>query len=752
MSGGGSKKSVVGYMYYRTMNMGLCHGPIDAVRSIWIKDKQAWTGNLRRNSGDGNSKTGSISWLGLFGGKSLEGGVKGKFEVGFGGLDQVLLGVNDDGTTHTLGQLALGVLFPYMPPRGTHYRGMAVVNFFDFYWGTNPYISDIAFEVESYWRGWFTEKLQIGANMNPAHIIYVCLTNDQWGLGYSAAQLDDDSFRVAAGKLYDEGLGLSQAWSETSSIEDFINIIADQIDATFYFSQKTGKWTLRLIRAGDPVAMELGPEICRLGSFNRRVYGETVNELVVRWVNPTTEEFQSLTVHDGANITATGQTVSGSKDFPGVRSESLAAKLGLRDLRALSATLASAQITANRKAWILNPGDLVDFSWPDRNIDRIRMRVTDTTHNQDTAEIGISLVEDVFGQALASFNDDEESDWVDTRTQPTQFDVLAPFELPYWWVFQALSGVAPAAEVTYGAVLPVSTNVGVLSVDLNALSVTPSASTYSEVDIANVTPSALLSVALVRGFTSTTTILISSLTSKTLIEVDSFVVLGSGPDAEIARVVDNIGGGTFVLERGLMDTHPQAWPIGTRIFFLGREQFPADPTARSMFETVNYKVTMQTSLGKSEVDEVPPTTFMLEGRQGRPYPVANVKIEGSYWPSLVTVTDGYLRVTFNTRNRLLQNGDDQILWNEGSILAEPGTSVLVFAMQGGAVVSSVLVPDPAVGFAELPITGIPSGTTTIVARAIRDGLDNYQDFTHEMTLSNELLSGWGADWGTDWGD
>lgn len=751
MSGGGAKKSVVGYKYYQSMQMGICHGPIDALRSIWIKDKRAWGGNIRRNADNDQSKTGRMSWLGLFGGEKLEGGVQGYFEVGFGGINQTLLGVNPDGTTDTAPLTALGVLYPAQPRRGTQYRGIAVVNFFDFYWGTNPYLSDIAFEVEVYWRGWYASRAQVGIDANPAHIIYESLTNGEWGLGYSPAQLDDDSFRVSAATLYEEGLGLSQAWSETSTIEEFIDGIREQIDAAFYFNQVLGKWSLRLIRSGDPIVdLPLGPHNCKLTNFSRRMYGETVNQLTVRWVNPETEEFQSLTVHDNGNIEATEQVISGSKDYPGVRTEALAAKLGQRDLRALSSTLASAEVVCNRKASILNPGDLVPFEWPELGIERINMRVTQKTETQSNSNVTLMLVEDVFGQGEASFNDDSPSDWVDERTEPTQFDVLAPFELPYWYVFQAMSGVTPAVELTYGAVLPVTTNPGIISASLHALEVLPSVSQYVEVDTANATPMAQLLVDLPKAFVSTTSILISSLTSRRLIEPDTFAVIGSGPDAEMVRVSDNIGNGTFQLQRGLMDTHPKAWPAGTRIFFIGKEQFPVDPTARSMAETVSYKVTMQTSLGTTEPDDVPVTVVELEGRQGRPYSVANVKLEGQYWPTDLLIIDGYLTVTFSTRNRLLQNADAQVLWNESSVIAEEGTQVLVFAMQGSTVISSLLIEDPSVGVAQLPMIGLNDGLTRVVVRTIRDGLDNYQDFIHDVNIALDADFGWGSNWSAEW--
>lgn len=740
-----AKKSVVGHRYYRSVSLGLCHGVIDAVRSIRVKDKVAWSGNLRRNE-NGTSAFGTVTASGLFGGEDLEGGVAGVFEIGFGGFNQQLVGVNSDGTTTASALLAKGVAKPFLPKMGTHYRGLAVLNLHDFYWGTNPYLGDVAVEVERYWRDWFPEVAQIGIDSNPAHIIYECVVNDQWGLGYSADEIDDDSMRVAAGKLFSEKLGLSQTWSEQQPIDEFIGTILPQIDGSFYFNARTGKWALKLVRPGDPVKLRLDPSNFKLTSFNRRALGETVNELTVRYVSPETEEFVAITIQDTANIAATGQTIPGTKNYPGVRSEALAGKLGLRDLASVSATLAGCEGVANREAWHLNPGDLVELVWPAHNIELIRMRVSSTTFAQDSNDIKLILLEDVFGQDLSSFTGDNESGWEDTRQPPGQFDVLVPFELPYWFVFQSTAGVNPEVETTYAAVLPVSANKNVQSVSMYALKEGPTSSEYELSDTDNTTPSALLAADLPKEVSSVASILMTSVTGQDRVPPDSYAVLGDGDGAEIVRMLGSVGP-SIALQRGIMDTQPLAWPQGTRIYFIGEGLFPLDPLPRSMAEVVDYKLTMQTSTGQTELSEVPVTSAVLDGRQGRPYPVANVTIAGTYWPTTVNVSAAGITVSWSTRNRLLQNGPFQLSWNEPSVAPEVGATVLVFIMQGGSVVQSVLVSDPAVNTAVLPSAGLVGGAATIYVRTLRDSLENYQDYQHTVTLTVPP-AGWGQSWGS----
>ena len=749
--GSSSKKNkatptVVGHRYFRSLHLGLCHGAIDAVRAIYIKDKVAWSGNNRR-SATGLSVTGYVNSPGLFGGEDLEGGVQGFFEVGHGGFDQILRGVNANGTTNTAALRAVGVPNPFMPAKGTHYRGIAVLNLMDFYWGTNPYLADIAVEVERYWRDWYPEVAQIGVDANPAHIIYEAVTNDQWGLGYSSDELDLDGMRVAAGKLFTENLGLSLSWSEQQTIEDFIGTILTQIDASFYFNPRLGKWTLKLVRSGDPVVHHLDPDNCKLNSFSRRALGETVNELTVQWVNPITEEYQGLTVQDTANIMATGQTIPGTRNYGGVRNENLAGRLAQRDLQAISATLAMAEVVADRSAWDLNPGDVVTFSWPDYGISMLRLRVTATGHTQSSGDIKLNLMEDVFGKGGGSFAGENPIEWVDERLAPSQFDVLVSFELPFWYVYQNSSGVVLDPEVTFGAVLPVTSNSSIRSADLYAKKVLPSGPLYELADNSVSTPSAILDVALTPSALSNTQLRVTSFSGRDRIGQDSYVVIGDGDHAEMARVIGRELEGAVQLERGIMDTHPRSWPQGTRVYFIGEGLFTADATARSMEEVVDYKVTMQTSVGATTLAEVPVTSALLVGRQGRPYSVANVTVGGMYWPTDLSAVGGGINVSWRTRNRLFQNGDRQVRWSEGNIVPEEGTTILVFFSQGGTVVASQLISNPAVFNARINMVGVPPGETTINIRALRGAMENYQDFTHTFNLSVPTDSEWDESFG-----
>jgi Putative phage tail protein len=82
---GGSGKSVY-YVddYYMTVHFGICHGPVDSLNRIVIKEKEVWKGRLTAND------TISVDLPELFGGAKKEGGVAGLIEFYTGAYDQVM--------------------------------------------------------------------------------------------------------------------------------------------------------------------------------------------------------------------------------------------------------------------------------------------------------------------------------------------------------------------------------------------------------------------------------------------------------------------------------------------------------------------------------------------------------------------------------------------------------------------------------------------------------------------------------------
>ena len=172
-----AKKVTVGYRYKLGMHFGLCHGPVDAFQRVSADDRVAWTGS--------QTATGAITVDAplLFGGDEKEGGIQG--------IAEVLMGDDSQGYSTYL-QAKIGATIPA-------YRGiLSLVWLGGLVCSNNPYLKPWSFRVKRILQGWsggtawYAAKAAIGAeDMNPAHIIYECLTNRRWGMGYPADTIDE---------------------------------------------------------------------------------------------------------------------------------------------------------------------------------------------------------------------------------------------------------------------------------------------------------------------------------------------------------------------------------------------------------------------------------------------------------------------------------------------------------------------------------------------------------------------------------
>ena len=242
-------------LHYLSFHVVLGLGRFDSINTIYFDDKIAWGAgrtmwlDSRQPLPDGMRKTGRtrklrfdgiMSFLNkanyteyeveslssgiiqsnheiyveaenLFGGLSSEGGVKGKVDVMFGESDQE----PNPYIRHLIG----GDSADSTP----NYRGVTGLFFNSFYFGTSPYMKPLSVmatrKQKTYYsqEQWYKEKVSIGEDMNPIHIIREVLTcpDPQWGMNIDPAYIDDDNFRAAADKLYEEQLGLSFLWNST---------------------------------------------------------------------------------------------------------------------------------------------------------------------------------------------------------------------------------------------------------------------------------------------------------------------------------------------------------------------------------------------------------------------------------------------------------------------------------------------------------------------------------------------------------
>jgi hypothetical protein len=474
---GKNSDPITGWKYSFGIHMGLGRGPVNSIVAIKVGDKMAWQGE--------QTESGSfqIDKPDLFGGDNQEGGIKGTFEVMMGEPTQTAVA----SLVAMLGHALPG--FRRMVT--AFYNGQIASN--------SPYPKAWKFRVRRSTKGWMNDECwypekamilldgdpvtttvkhqhveQIPAHrwqyqtvtdsvtttvtyppihaMNPAHIIYECLTNREWGRGLPASSINTASFTVAADTLADEGFGLCLKWSRRDSLDSFVQSVIDHIGAAIYSDRETSLMTIKLIRKDYDVATlpvyTTDSGILEIRENAASSLGPAVNEVVVSYTDPISNEERTVNAQNLASLQATrGVFNSVKKAYSGLPTAVLARRVAQRELRLNAMSLRQFTITFDRRAWRIPPAGVFRIQDPVRGIGDVVVRagkIEDGTLTNGT--ITITAVQDVFGLPSASFIGNQPPNPVKPDNAPILLNHRA-FEVPYF----ILAGSMSPADFAYVA-------------------------------------------------------------------------------------------------------------------------------------------------------------------------------------------------------------------------------------------------------------------------------------------------------------
>ena len=647
---------IVAYDIDLGMHLVLCHGPCDELQEIYYGDRLAWSGSAA-------DEQITVAAPGLFGD---EGGLSGKVDV--------LMGTSTQ-TQNDYLQARLGTDIPA-------FRGVMALVFRQTYWGRSAYLKKISATVKrtttrTDGSTWYAAKADINGDMNPAHIIHECLTNASWGLGYPISALDDTVFQNVADYLYGEQLGLSIEWSGEEPIEDFIQRIEQHIDGKVYVHPSTGLFTIKLIRDGYSlsglfIADETNVQSVEL--FERRGWGDAVNELTVIYRDRDTNQDTPVTMQDIGNAQVQGRVVSETRQYPGLSSSALAQRICKRDLRALSAGLAHAKLIVDRKGWEGTPGDPFKFSWAKYGINQAVFRVVNIdTGTLTDGRIIVDIIEDVYGLPNTTYLGQPETGWTSPHTAPAAVTYQQTREGTYWEVHQyAHPGDIPEWGADFGfAVMHVAKNAS----DALSYQVWSRVGTdpYAYQTKSKFCPTATMSSAVGYGATALTGDVWNVANADYFGGVDtpSYAWIDNELVAITAHAITG-GSGTITVDRGVLDTVPAPHNSGARIWFAD-EHLGIDDDLHQSGETVDLKALPTTSLGTLDISSASALQQGMNHRYHRPYPPGNVKINTERYP---TVIEGALALSWSHRDRT-QQLDSFHTQTESDIGPEAGTTYTV---------------------------------------------------------------------------
>ena len=651
--GGGSSSYVVGHRYYAGLHLAICHGPVDAVTRIIVGERTAWSGSVT------SSQTLYVNAPELFGGDSREGGVQGYVEVKLGGPAETISGYL---------QQKLGSVIPA-------FRGVVSIIVQQCQLSAmNPYIKPWSIEARRIPAPAALGSGYINGDANPAHIIYECLNNATWGLGYAASEIDASSFQTAANTLASEQYGLSLLWEREQPLEEFIAEILRHIDGTLYVHPRTGKFVLKLARADYNVSSLLvldASNILELESFSRPSESELVNQITVRYRDRSTDKDAAITVHDLAALELAGGVVSSATvDYPGISNGSLASRVALGDLKQLSVPLAKATLIANRQASNLNIGDVFKFTWPELGIAQLVMRVVRVSYGTLTdGRVRIECVEDIFGLPSASYVSPTPTSWVSPLTSPAPVPYRRLNEAPWWTVVKRVVGESATAQNELdpqgGLLVACASRPSGDSLNVKLLTRQGSAA-YAEVDTMGFTPNATLINACDE---QATVFSIGNGQDLDIVKLNTYAYL----DNEIVAVkAINLVAGTVTVDRGVLDTVPAPHLASARIWFA--DAFEALVTEQYLSgESLQVKMLPATGLGRLAESAAPADSYTFAGRMIRPYPPGNVKVNNVMWPTTIL---GQIALTWAHRDRMQQTVY-LVTQSEGNIGPEAGVTYTV---------------------------------------------------------------------------
>lgn len=765
--GGRRKRVTTGYRYGLTMHMGICHGPVDNVSKIEVDDRVAWWGegsypadpptstvwkyisgllNIRSRGSPPQgapvteSAVSDVSAASLFGGDKKEGGLSGTLRINMGEPDQepdpVLVAALGNPQPAYRGILSLV------------YKGLVTSN--------NPYLKAWAVTVQRNLKGWqndepwYPEKATINTlDMNPAHIIYQCLTDPDWGMGYPSSALDDNNFRDAADVLHDEGFGLSLMWNQQSEIQSFLQIIYDHIGGALRVNPRIGLYQLKLIRYDyDPDDLPIFDDstISELQSFQRAGWGETINELTVTYTDPLTRQDTSVTVHNLANIQAQGAVISQKINYSGICSYDLAQRVAMRDLSARSLPLGKCRFTVNRRAWKLQPADVFKLVWPKLGIAGVVMRVINvSTGTLESGLITVEAVEDVFGLPANTYLTEQESGWVDPQSPPIASPLRYLTELTWYDLCIALSPADLATvEPDDGYLAMFATAPAADYLDYDLQTSVHDADDFTTVDTAPYIATCIVVTALV--IEEHTTVEVLGL-DFTLLEQSDYAII----DSEYVRIDDfDIDASTLTFARGVLDTVPAEHDAGSILLVADGNFSSEDGAGWPVGAEVDTKVVTRKANGVLPVEDAPIDTLIVQARHNKPYPPGLFRINGDYMPTSVENT---ITVSWVHRNRISQDSH-LIAQDETSIAPEVGQTYGIRIYDQDEVLCRTLTGLTGESYTypldeEFADCGGTQTHLRIELYSERDGLESWQSHSHRF---ERVYTGFGYGFGNNWGE
>lgn len=572
------------------------------------------------------------------------------------------------------------------------------------------------------------------ADINPIHKIREILTDDT-AMNKPESDVNDMNFKKAADVLYQEKLGISWSVSEKSCLEA-INEICGHIEAGIRMNRQTGLYEMVLFRDDWFTENEIHTlpvnKIKSMQLDGATSADELINKLNVSYYNRDAIKNSSFSVAENAAIrNLNGHENSDEVKFPYFMNQRNAAIMTQWKLKQMSTPVWQGTFTTGfyeARKW--NRYDLLKLEWPRRWSGTILVRIMKINLGTGT-DVSIDFVE-VVPYSSNLFSSIVIDTPVDTTPKPPLPALFKAFELSYLEAVQ-LNGqkavdeaLAYNPDAGYAAVIAQRPQ----SNSLNALMYTDIGNDFERAGAIVYSETAELDQSLSKmdhAFIVKKAGDIDMVSTGTQITVNNEIMVYQSYDEET---------GLLTVKRGALDTVPQNHLAGSVLYFAD-DFITVDPTEYVTGEIINVKALTTTPSGILSLDDVDAQQVEIQARAIRPYPPANVKINGAYWPTEIE-TD--LVLTWVDRNRQQQTGGSILGYFDAGVTIESGVTykLMVYAIDTSNIQTEFFnqnvgaVNTYTVDLSTAPATAVKF---RIVLKSVRNMYENYQSFDYTLNAS-----------------
>ncbi len=574
-------------------------------------------------------------------------------------------------------------------------------------------------------------------DINPIHKIREILT-DYTAMGKPESEINDENFRFMADRLYKERLGIS--WCiQQKSCKEALEELEYHIEGGVRINRQTGLYEVILFR-DDLLDLDdaLHFDESNIKSFQPDIINaeDQINAVNVSFYDRENIKDSSFSLSDVGSFHTIDHENAEDLKFPYFMNRRNAEMVANWKLKQLSTMAWKGTFTTGKyEARKLNKYDVVLLSWKSKNIINLPVRVMNINlgnGRDNTVTLDFVEVVPYSNISYSSINVDPNPNPI----LPPQPNSSVVFEMPYLEAVQRMGQTSVDVELSNNPEIGylMAAAIKPQNNSLNALLYTDGGTgiytEFEEVGVVEYCAACYLDQNISRTDTSFAVKSVKDLSRVklgTLVQADDELLVYESYDTETK---------ILTVKRGALDTIPKPH-LKDAVFYFWDDSSGLDSTSYVDGETVKAQVLTTTPSGIENLDPGNVQSLEIVGRANRPYPPANVKINGEYWLDEI---ENDLVLTWVDRNRVQQTGGDILGWFDSGVTLESGVNYKLTLVERDEIDEILRTQNINLGSLNtytFTTSAMNARTCTIEIdlKSLRDGFESYQSFNHIVELS-----------------